>query len=588
MNEVLGGGGMGLVYKARHCFINRTVAIKVLHEHMITSSDVLKRFQLEAQAVSSLDMPNILTIYDFGVSRQGQPYMVMDYLPGVSLEDVLEKERRLTIERSLKIFIQVCAALAHAHKQNIIHRDLKPSNIMLVEAGGTSDFVKIVDFGIAKVLGQAEGDLKHLTRTGEVFGSPLYMSPEQCRGKPLDPRTDMYSLGCVMYRALSGKCLFEGDEVLELFFRQVSEAPRPFSVVCPELAIPGPLEEIIFRTLEKEPSQRFQSMDQLGQVLSEFQNNYGLPGQKLSATAGMLAVSSASEPLESGPNRTDPVITRQTFPPSSNISARNSLEDNSLENRALAAQTLPPSAKDLAETTGLTDKAGLQDSLRRKLVIIGCLVGTAILLAISFWLGRHEAIDEEKQEQKNAAVETSPQGKPPVVMLQQSLPSANKVGASPQPALGPALVKPIDSNHLQKPDDREALGRPGTVHTKEAKTHGLTRPAYGTVQTTEPHGGVTTPTINEQFPAPVGMPSMDGGSAYQTGVAQPNSENAAQIGTAPQPTRNVSHQRSASVTNTSAKSEALTEIVKYEKQSTHRNIVKIKKVLRFLKKSLDE
>ncbi|MBS1953634.1 MAG: protein kinase [Cyanobacteria bacterium SZAS-4] len=262
--EVIGGGGMGLVYKARHKLMNRIVAIKMLHKHMISSKDTLKRFQLEAQAASCLSLPNILTVYDFGLTSEGQPYMVMDYLEGTSLADVLEAEHHVVPERAVSIFIQACAGLAHAHQKGVLHRDIKPSNIMLVNFGDQADFVKIVDFGIAKLLNQGVGEL---TKTGEVYGSPSYMSPEQCRGKETDARSDIYSMGCVMYRTLSGRPLFSGDDIIELLFKQVSEPPAPFD---PDLNIPAELEAVIFKALAKDAGDRYQTMGEFKEALEKY------------------------------------------------------------------------------------------------------------------------------------------------------------------------------------------------------------------------------------------------------------------------------------------------------------------------------
>jgi serine/threonine protein kinase len=264
MLEVIGGGGMGLVYKARHRLMNRIVAIKMLHKHMISSKDTLKRFQLEAQAASCLSLPNILTVYDFGLTNEGQPYMVMDYLEGTSLADVLEEEHHLLPDRALNIFVQACAGLAHAHQKGVLHRDIKPSNIMLVHFGDQADFVKIVDFGIAKLLNQGVGEL---TKTGEVYGSPSYMSPEQCRGKDTDARSDIYSMGCVMYRTLSGRPLFSGDDIIELLFKQVSEPPAAFEA---DLNIPQELESAIFKALAKDPADRWANMGEFKEALDKY------------------------------------------------------------------------------------------------------------------------------------------------------------------------------------------------------------------------------------------------------------------------------------------------------------------------------
>lgn len=413
MQEVLGGGGMGLVYKARHRLMNRTVAIKVLHKHMVSSADALKRFRLEAEAVSCLNVPNILTVYDFGVSMQGQPYMVMDYLAGTTLGDVLETEGRLDIVRSLHIFKQVCFALEHAHEKNVIHRDLKPSNIMLVDFSGQRDFVKIVDFGIAKLLGRAEGELEQLTRTGEVFGSPLFMSPEQCRGKPLDPRTDIYSLGSVMYLTLSGRPLFEGDEVLDLFFKQSTEQPAPFSVVCPELCIPSEIETVIFRSLAKEPGDRFQSMAELRANLEALE-------QWLTGSTNRLinTTSATIIPTALASNAAVASQARQSQP--------GSTEANEMINTISANANLPTPA-----TTQLTIQLPALRN-RKTLLAVACLLAFSGLLALSFFLGQQHQVSKESPK-----------------LIEQSLPKLDQganipvpVKEQPSPARVQSLTKP--------------------------------------------------------------------------------------------------------------------------------------------------
>ncbi|MCC7530806.1 MAG: protein kinase [Candidatus Melainabacteria bacterium] len=261
--EKIGAGGMGAVYKARHQLMHRQVAIKMVLAQLSANSMTLKRFTQEARATSQLNHPNILTVFDFGISPSNQPYLVMDFLEGVNFGRVLEETRQIPIPRAIGIFLQVCAALGHAHQKGIVHRDLKPSNIMLIELDGQPDFVKVLDFGIAKVLSSVDGETDNLTRTGEVFGSPLYMSPEQFRGKSMDARSDIYSLGCVMYRSLAGICPVTGKDVLECMYKHVNESIPPFSVTCPEAQIPERLETIIMKALAKDPDERYASMNDL-------------------------------------------------------------------------------------------------------------------------------------------------------------------------------------------------------------------------------------------------------------------------------------------------------------------------------------
>lgn len=427
VTEVIGGGGMGLVYKARHSFMNRTVAIKVLHKHMIANTDALKRFRLEAEAVSCLNVPNILTVYDFGVSKQGQPYMVMDYLQGTSLGDVLGVEQRLGVDRSLNIFIQICRALEHAHEKNVIHRDLKPSNIMLLNVAGQNDFVKIVDFGIAKMLGRPEGQSEHLTRTGEVFGSPLYMSPEQCRGKNLDYRTDIYSLGSVMYQTITGQPLFVSDDIFDLFLKQVSEKPAPFEVVCPELKIPKQLEQTIFETLEKEADDRVQTMKALRLMLEEIQRGQMEPARSQIAPAAEASIGMVPQASQTA-GRPLPV---------------------SITGKNTSMSPVPPDAG-MDHSTAQRPGFGMQG----KIVILGCAILFLAILALTFFLGRNEGFIEESKQSKNVApqVEQAKTGPPPV--LQQTL--------SPSP---PVTVKPLEGPGPASKAANQKVHKPAEIAT---------------------------------------------------------------------------------------------------------------------------
>lgn len=264
--ESLGSGGMGVVFKAQHVLMHKTVALKMLHPQLIVSDHCLSRFQQEAKALSHIDHPNIIAVFDYGTTESGQPFIVMDYVRGHSLEDIIKKDGPLAPERGLRILIQVADAIAEAHKCGIIHRDLKPSNVMLVADGDNEESVRIVDFGIAKIVNAETGN--QLTKTGEIFGSPAYMSPEQCRGDVLDERSDIYSFGCVMYEALSGTVPFAGENMFETMYFHLNKLPAP-------LAMPQGtrhnyrhrIEPIIFKTLEKSREHRYQSMQQLSNSL---------------------------------------------------------------------------------------------------------------------------------------------------------------------------------------------------------------------------------------------------------------------------------------------------------------------------------
>lgn len=259
ITSILGEGGMSVVYKARHKYMERVVAVKVLHKHLIADAMALQRFQQESQAASSLSHPNIVTVYDFGI-EEGQAFFVMDCLEGPTLQDILEKQERIAPPEAISILVQLCDGLEHAHRKGIVHRDLKPSNLVLMPQENGSQLLKIVDFGIAKLMPSEDGKTRQaLTQTGEVFGSPLFMSPEQCMGRAPDLRSDIYSVGCLMYESLTGVPPLMGDTSFETMTKHVNEMPNTFKQANAELNIPPALEAVVFRCLQKDPEDRYQS-----------------------------------------------------------------------------------------------------------------------------------------------------------------------------------------------------------------------------------------------------------------------------------------------------------------------------------------
>lgn len=261
---LLGQGGMGLVLKGRHKQLNKLVAIKVLNTALSLDSVSLKRFDIEAKAGSQLAHPNLIAVFDYGVTTEGKPYLVMEYVEGESLQERIAQSGPIETEEFLRVFEQVVRALKYIHNQNIIHRDIKTSNIMLQKIDSEAEtFAKLLDFGIAKVLADSGLTIQDLTATGSVFGSPLYMSPEQCRGKDTDGRSDIYSLGCVMHECFTGLPPVIGENALDTIFKHVNGPP---SIIAPELKT-GRLERrvaaMIERSLEKDPEKRFQNAAEL-------------------------------------------------------------------------------------------------------------------------------------------------------------------------------------------------------------------------------------------------------------------------------------------------------------------------------------
>lgn len=271
----IGEGGMSAIYRGKHLLMDRPVAIKILHKHLTASEKVRERFKKEARTASMLQHPNIVAVHDFG-EAQGFFYLIMDFVDGISLNELIRKLERIPPQRCVPIIRQICDGLQHAHENGILHRDLKPSNIMLVKQGSNSDFVKIVDFGIAKFIHEAGDEhALQLTQTGETVGSPLYMSPEQCRGEKLDARSDIYSLGCLTYKALAGVPPFSGNNQIDVYIKHTQTQAPPFHLTSPQTAIPPELENIVLKTLEKTPDARWSSMEELRNALADFAAKQG-------------------------------------------------------------------------------------------------------------------------------------------------------------------------------------------------------------------------------------------------------------------------------------------------------------------------
>lgn len=260
--SVLGQGGMSVVYLARHEALNKLMAVKTLHLHLANRTTSLLRFQQEARAASALCHRGIVGIHDYGVTPDGIPFLAMDYVKGEPLSDLIARVGPLLPGHALEVFVQTAAAMAHAHEKGVIHRDMKPSNIMLEDVENEAIAVKIVDFGVAKFVDDTHETPNKLTLTGESVGSPMFMSPEQCLGQKLDRRSDIYSLGCVMYEALTGVPAFSSDSVFATMFKQMNEMPAPFASVRPDRKF-GSLETVVFKCLSKEPDKRYQSMLEL-------------------------------------------------------------------------------------------------------------------------------------------------------------------------------------------------------------------------------------------------------------------------------------------------------------------------------------
>jgi serine/threonine-protein kinase len=264
IESLLGSGGMGSVYRAEHVHMRKAVAIKVLHREMTYLPEVVARFEREAVAAARIEHANVAAATDFGRLEDGAFYLVLEYVEGQSLRALMKVEKRLSSVRALHIARQIADALNSAHSAGVVHRDLKPDNVMLFEREGDPDFVKVLDFGIAKLSVEGQGGQQPLTQLGSIFGTPEYMAPEQAQGLPVDVRADLYTVGVLLYEMVAGKSPFSDDDMVVVLTRQLTMDPPPLP---PEVE---PALEILIRTLlAKNPDHRLPSAAALVQRIDE-------------------------------------------------------------------------------------------------------------------------------------------------------------------------------------------------------------------------------------------------------------------------------------------------------------------------------
>ncbi len=271
IEQKIGSGGMGAVYRASQPALNRQVAVKILHPKLTNRKDLASRFRREARAMSHLTHENTVKVFLYGELEDGSLYIVMEFLDGKNLNQIVRKEGPLPYERAIPILMQVCGALHEAHNLGIIHRDLKPENIFLTNKDARRDFAKVLDFGLAKV---TERELRPgsimLTQEGMVFGTPEFMSPEQAQGKKLDARSDIYSLATILYEVLTGKLPYDAKTPMEYIQLHVTKPPIPLDDRVPGRRFPAGLSDTIMKALQKKPDDRYTTAQAFAEALSRY------------------------------------------------------------------------------------------------------------------------------------------------------------------------------------------------------------------------------------------------------------------------------------------------------------------------------
>jgi serine/threonine-protein kinase len=266
LKRSLGSGGMGEVYLAEHRLLKRPCAIKLIRSSQSADPQAIRRFESEVQTTAHLTHPNTVEIYDFGHTEDGIFYYVMEYLPGLNLQELVDRFGPMPPGRVVYLLRQICSALSEAHGVGLVHRDIKPGNIFAAQRGGLCDVAKLLDFGLVKSVIREPESIR-VTMEGTVLGSPLFAAPEHVTGEgETDPRTDIYSLGATAYFLLTGRPVFEGDRPLKVMFAHAHETPIPPSKLCGD--VPTDLEQVVLRCLEKSPDARFPTAEALETALS--------------------------------------------------------------------------------------------------------------------------------------------------------------------------------------------------------------------------------------------------------------------------------------------------------------------------------
>jgi serine/threonine-protein kinase len=291
VEQMIGEGGMGKVYKATQVALDKPVVLKVLRQALLSDERTVARFEREAKAASRLNHPNSISVLDFGRSEDGALYIAMEYVHGKDLHQILSREWPLPEGRVIRVMSQVLSALADAHSAGVIHRDLKPENIMVEQRRGEADFVKVLDFGIAKIVDGSADDGPALTRAGFVCGTPEYMSPEQARGAQLDHRSDLYAVGVILYQLCTGMLPFDSDSAVGFATKHLTEIPPPPSKRRPDAKVSPAMERLIMRALAKNPDDRPQTAEQFrAELLAiEKERRTGAPPRRGQTSAPALA-----------------------------------------------------------------------------------------------------------------------------------------------------------------------------------------------------------------------------------------------------------------------------------------------------------
>jgi serine/threonine-protein kinase len=444
IEQPLGVGGMGTVYRARHVLIDRAVAVKVLNQRFFEDDAARMRFQREAKAAGRLQHLNAVAVTDFGQSSEGYVYIVMELLEGRTLREILAKEAPLETARAVSLMLQASAAVAAAHDAGVIHRDLKPANIFVTQSADAPSIVKVLDFGIAKLAAETlDDDEPHtLTQIGAMIGTPRYMSPEQCTGLDLTPAADVYSLGVILYEMLTGTVPFSGSSPLAIAVKQTSEYPRPPKEIV--AAIPEDLERVVLHALEKDPKDRPANAAEFRSELLEVAEKLGLEHHALISSPNIAALRDVGVESPSGRLVVD----------LSRLREGRVLTSGQNETTVLAGALHKPTG----DKTFSRVEVGFKRGYSGKLVVVAMVLFALMVSGILFFVGR---ANKANMPAAAGTVDPAPSPVPSISPLPSPTPT-EKLRPSPTPSASPS------------PSPEKKRGKVGSIVNKVKRI--LTKP----------------------------------------------------------------------------------------------------------------
>ena len=445
LDERLGGGGMGNVYRATHLLIERAVAVKVLSQRFVGDETAQKRFRREARASGRVQHPNAVMVNDFGATEDGWLYIVMELLEGQTLRDLLAREAPLDPARAVSIMLQASAAVGAAHEAGLIHRDLKPGNIFIEQRSNLPAVVKVLDFGVAKfVVEEHDDDYKTLTQVGAIIGTPRYMSPEQCSGAaPLTPASDVYSLGLILYEMLTGAVPFSADSFLAVALKQVSEPPRPPREIVP--STPEEVERVVLHALAKEPRARPADANEFRRELHAIAASLGLEHFESTLAPSLADLRNAGTESPSGRLVIDLATLRQVqaastgdLPagPSSEPGALPGVVDGTNKRPAFARMNVALERSEKKEPGRSFKRGPLAAAVA---IVLVALIGSGVL-ASRWWGGRGPGANQAANANVANAASPSPTGTP-----------------SPSPSPTPKPIKKSELRKQEKPSKLKSI-----------------------------------------------------------------------------------------------------------------------------------